>query len=526
MPRRTLLLGHLPRNLARTLAGAAALCTVGCLGDLGDSNEMASDTDSPPCIYQGGCNGVQVFCDNDGSTPNYWWVPWAQCDHLGTITNSGCGMNDEHCCLGGGLEPENCFCKQYGLPAFEGINAEMGMLCVGEGFPAAADPLQDWETGGFPSIDDEIAAWCSAQCVESHDIFGNDPNEPDPNCVNANWTGHRTYPDWNPADGYNCQVPMELNVDDPDGSEIPWELAGGTSDPIPATCDLNGDCIDWFYPSVGAFFHPALGSAGFIEPESRGAHYLAVDTGASQLAINMPGVGAGFDDVDDMYGTAEYTALDCDDDVCPFLLADLTAYNTLGSWAIAVQTAQGAKKKTFSDVHVDLFQSTLGLRNMALDKVAFAPGALRLFVQFHVNGTGFLSGDHGYFVENTDYVFAEYDNGSLSLNLTFPMQTGGVGTLTVEVAPDEHPPVADHDLAVTEWCDGPQGLELAPHLAASDPDNDVNVVIWWIDGEPCSGDCWLPEASHEVVLEVHDARDARVVSDMMVVTVKPDTDCP
>lgn len=46
----------------------------------------------------------------------------------------------------------------------------------------------------------------------------------------------------------------------------------------------------------------------------------------------------------------KYTAIDCGEDVCPFFLANVIAYNTTDSWEITVGTPVGALPKTISDV--------------------------------------------------------------------------------------------------------------------------------------------------------------------------------
>lgn len=77
-------------------------------------------------------------------------------------------------------------------------------------------------------------------------------------------------------------------------------------------------------------------------------------------------------------------------------------------------------------------------------------------MQFAVASNGCCStygnGTHASIVENTDYVFADYDDGELELTHAFPIQVG-TATLTLSVVPDEHPPVAEHDLASIEACD-------------------------------------------------------------------------
>jgi hypothetical protein len=218
-------------------------------------------------------------------------------------------------------------------------------------------------------------------------------------------------------------------------------------------------------------------------------------------------------------------------DVCPFFLANLTAYNTSSSWTIVVETAAGRLLKELSNVQIDLLQSTLGVHHRGLDKVAFAPGALQLRVEFDVdtasgsNQTG--NGTHIYVIENDEYVFADYDGGSLELAHDFPFQ-GGDATLSLTVDAIEHPPVADHDLAAVESCDNmtPEGLVLDQSRSLSaDPDDDIVLEIWWIDGTPCGHGCVVPLGSHAVAIEAHDARGAVHRSEDHWVDVEPGPAC-
>src|SRR5690606_9193951 len=122
-----------------------------------------------------------------------------------------------------------------------------------------------WSDERFPSIDDEIRAEASTKCSEQND---NDASFM-PLCEDANWSDIATAPNWTQATGFNCQVPMEMNDLDPDGSEVPWELvAGGSSTPLPLDCALDGDCVDLFDPSVcRSILTPCF--APLIEPVDR-----------------------------------------------------------------------------------------------------------------------------------------------------------------------------------------------------------------------------------------------------------------
>jgi hypothetical protein len=226
--------------------------------------------------------------------------------------------------------------------------------------------------------------------------------------------------------------------------------------------------------------------------------------------------GRGSPDTQPLYGIAEYTAIDCLDatgapaDVCPFYLANLIAYNTTSSWNVRLQVTQGPpRNKEISNVKLDLMQSTLGIHHKGLDKIAFAPGALRLNVEFEVDGQQQIgNGTHVYMVENVDYVFAEHDDGELTITHEFPFQND-TATLSITVVPDEHPPVAAHDLQVREACDVGGGLRLDQGRSlSSDPDSDIVFERWWVDGVPCVHGCIMPVGIHTVSIEAHDARGA------------------
>jgi hypothetical protein len=467
------------------------------------------------------CDGVPVYCDN-ANQANYWWRK------IALQPTGGCGTDDWWCCVN-----DQCWEKVYSITQANHWS-DMGEICVGHGVPEAVDPnqdpvvpLDDWrsqgETGNppgwYPEIDREIRTACSKKCKEQS------AGEPDllypaleKVCEDGNWTAQQTGPDYTPTThGYQCIVPKPLNEDDPDGSLIPWDLVGGPSSPVPVACDLDDDCADWFYPSIGRFIRTP-GSAHMIDPETRFAHYLGIDGSGSQLTLDP---GQGTPDTQPLYGIAEYTAIDCLDptgapaDVCPFYLANLMAYNTTSSWNLRlVMTSGPPRNKEISDVQIDLLQSTLGVHHKSLDKVAFAPGALRMRVEFEVAGNQSLgNGTHVYLVENEDDVFADYDDGELTISHAFAFQNG-TATLSVTVVPDEHPPLAAHDLGGVEACDVYQpspwgGLLLDQTRSLStDPDDDIVLEIWWVDGEPCGHGCVVPVGSHVVSLEAHDSRGA------------------
>ncbi|MEX1362751.1 MAG: hypothetical protein AB1Z98_06465 [Nannocystaceae bacterium] len=460
---------------------------------------------------QGGCNGVEVFCHNHNA-------------EAADDTGGGGGDGNEWHIYPSTLE--DCNGRGGELIDVEGIgackltaslNVAQGAIavCVGEGYPASLDVLDplNWQNEGYPAIDDEIREQCTAQCNSNQFNTAAGPQEV---CEDANWSAVRTLAGWDTTVGYNCQVTGEPVGLDPDGSDVPWQLVGGSFSPMPLDCSLDGSygesCASWFYPHVGAWVLTP-GSANFIEPETRFADYLGVEGSGSQLELDMFGSGSGVDDTEPLYGMAEYTGVDCGEDVCPFFLANLTAYNTADTWEVRVDTPAGRIPKLVTDVQIDLMQSTLGIRNMALDVVAFAPGALRLRAEFKVSSCSSCDstsdGVHGFLLENEDYVFAHYDDGALTISHEFSMQSGGTAMLTVAVVPDEHPPTAIHDLGTTELADHVDGLVLDQARSQSvDPDDDIVFESWWVDGVAVGHGGVIPVGNHEVSLEARDARGA------------------
>lgn len=501
------------------------------LGVAEEGSTGADTDDNNPCFAGGVCNGVAVVCQNHnappgadvtgdpGEVPNYWWrahdpeTDPALPDEDNPICGPNVGAISDYCCFQG---LTSCFLKERGnSPFYE--PSQGPPTCVGAGFGTTPlDPMADWAEGNYPgtdgAYDEAIRAACSAQCAMKPD-----GTNADPLCEDDNWSNLQTLPGWEPdaqSDNFNCVVTSKVNEADPDGSEIPWHLVGGPSSPVLLGCELDAGCVDWFYPTVDTYVF--AGRAGFIEPETRTAHYLAVENSGSniELDVDASGAGAGVDDTEPVFGLAEYTAVNCGDDVCPFFLANLSAYNTTDSWDIRITTDLSTRiKKSVSDVQIDLLQSTLGVHHLGLGKVAFAPGSLRLRVQVTVASyapnSSYGDGTHAAIIENDDYVFADYENGALNLVHTFAFQTSGEATLTLGVVPDEHPPTADHDLGTTEACDDTNGLVLdASHVLSDDPDDDIVVDLWWVDGFPCGSECVLPFGAHEVAIEARDARGA------------------
>jgi hypothetical protein len=187
----------------------------------------SGETDAvPACNVMDGCNGVEVFCHNDnldgadetgaGEDGNFWWRhPYPQVS---------CEGEDGEWFLVEGVGG----CRYEAIP--DVVQGAIGM-CIGNGFPAPLDVLDPtgWQGDGYPAIDDEIRAECTAKCVQKQYNQNAGPQEV---CQDANWSAVRTRTGWEPSDGFKCHVTGKPFGLDPDGGDVPWELAGGLSTPI------------------------------------------------------------------------------------------------------------------------------------------------------------------------------------------------------------------------------------------------------------------------------------------------------
>lgn len=330
-------------------------------------------------------HNVDGGADDTGGEPNYWWRQYdgvavppgvPDCpfveeedeDNMFTCHIPNCDPNSMSCYAirSHNDAPQN---HEY-IPAL--------VTCVGANIQPVPEVhwYDDWSLGnypdGIPSGNDYIRERCSEICADKDTILGQDmlPNQ----CDDENWSGVLTEDNWQRDDGRNCLVALGLNEDDPDGSDFPWDLVGGPTSPVPLDCDLNADCVDWFRPNVAAAVLTP-GQATFIEPETRYAHYLAVENG-SNLFLEMDPFeeGQGAHDTEALYGLAEYTSIECGDAVCPFYLANLSAYNTVDSWELAIDAGMNRPlNKSISDVQIDLIQSPSGCSIWALGRSCLHP---------------------------------------------------------------------------------------------------------------------------------------------------------
>lgn len=302
-------------------------------------------------------------------------------------------------------------------------------------------------------------------------------------------------------------LPQNTNGLDADGSSVPWHLVGGTTSPLPLGCDLDGDCVDWFYPHLGAFII-APGSAGVIDPHTRTAHLFASEGSGSELKldVDMFGSGPNVDDTEPLYGMAEYTWLECGESVCPFYLANLSAYNTTDTWDIRVDVGNTRIEKQISNVQIDLVQSTSASRTwrsrrsrLLRARCAYpwsSPSDARTATPRATVPLSRSSRTRTTSLRTTTTVRSRSSTRSIS-------SRAARGRSCSRWSPGSFPPwrstISGRSRPATiraAWC------------FSTDPDSDVAFEMWWVDGVPLGHGAVVPLGQHTVSLEVHDSRGA------------------
>ncbi len=346
------------------------------------------------------------------------------------------------------------------------------------------------------------------RCLELSAVSGI-PNFPGPDgCQGSRWGEIRTPPAWTPSDGLNCKIADQLNEDDPDGSEFPWKDEFGVAPLQSLQCSLIDDCADEFFPTVRPWVI-STPEAKLITPESRTARYLAgsVADAPPEFTVVVTHPGIRYIESNPVYGSIEYSDSDCGDELCPFFLANLSASNFSDQWVLPADLDNGTTEtKAFTNLEIGLLQSTLGVENTTLDKVGFAPGAIRLLVEFEIIGTGYGSGHHQFVVENDEYVFATRNGDDLDLDYTFAIQELGEATLDFPVSADERPPEALYDsIPTSASC----SYTLTPwKMDSRDLDGDLEDEYWVVDGAICDDTCVLDPGVHTISLVAIDGRGA------------------
>lgn len=399
--------------------------------------------------------------------------------------------------------------------------------------------LADFKNEVENTMSADIRALCTNECENGNYYKVGMYPEWDPNCSDANWTDLTLAAAWAPSKEFNCKQSISNLAPGYDGNDINWAISGAPMH-LPLACRLYGTCLDYFAANIIPFIDPAHESVP-IDPHDRRADYESQATSATTLALNMPrGSGAGVDDTALLFGFAEWsktspsssTGLACTNATCPFYLGNLAAWNYTSTWDVRIYASSTVYyPKSISNVDISLVRSAMGIQRMSNGRLAFPVGALEFLVSFDIDSclscSDFGNGHYSFLIKNSTVVFGTVESSGISLNYSFPVNLGGTATLNVVTTNVESPPVASTVSTTTVACNRPGGYLLDLSWSTpTDPESDLDVSHWLVDGKWRSSRTILPVGTHSVRLETTDARGAVRRTSPKTVIVTAGTACP
>ena len=308
--------------------------------------------------------------------------------------------------------------------------------------------------------------------------------------------------------------------EDSSGQSIDW--GGGELRPGVA-CDLNATCCNEFDAFVCS---PGM---GWGTSGGHGGDYFATSESGSDLTMDMPPNNG--DDTEELYVEAEYTALECGDETCPFYLGHLLADGNGAVWNIKYPGEflgiDVPVRKEVKNLHVELVSPVIGVWAPDEDaqRVAFQSGSLSLRVDFEVekaSGSAVSAGDGSYEVvvtNDSDAIGNFHDGGAFSLVTSFPIGQG-TGILELSLSPQLFPPIAQWDGPAGLECESPEGALLDLAFDGSIEPNGLDYVTYIeVDGSPANVDHQLSLGQHEVSLRIENEMGAADRSDPEVIEV-------
>jgi hypothetical protein len=458
----------------------------------------------------------------------------------------GCGGTGESCLDIFPDEPDGLYIRCQGEGALYYINnrgqkIDKVTLCLGEPF------LNETGTGTGGEIDladwdndtediDYLRTLCEAKCREV--TWDANNSECSPNSGNI----------WHIENHAGISTPdVLMEINDPwrltcqtwlaDLAPAPWEtpvVPPGAPWVWPGTDEyVSLDCAD--FATCAAQFDASIGeglyyddTAEFWGANMGFADYLATSSmGSSQFEVTILNPdGTPTSDMHDVNGRIEYSAPDCGEPECPFYLANLTLSNMEDNWTLYPKNISGEGVViSMSGLSVQLRRPTLGVWNTETNQVYMGAKRVDMYVLVtHQIGVE-PPVEGGYLVTNGDAIFAELD-GEGGLQILNLVADGGFNVkFEADVAYDTlagEPPTADLGMGSTVMAPNDLGLPVSQIMdASSDPDDDIDSKIWFVDGVVRTSSYVVPLGSHEFALRVIDQRGATDVDASLVEVLSP-----
>ena len=318
-------------------------------------------------------------------------------------------------------------------------------------------------------------------------------------------------------------APWETSVVPP-GAPAVWP---GTDEVVSLDCDDFSACAAQFDAPIGEGLYYD-DTAEFWGPDRGFADYLATTSAmSSQLEITILNPeGAPSSDSYNVDGRIEYSAPDCGEAECPFYLANLTVSNMEDTWELYSENIGSESAEVhISGLSVQLRRPTLGVWKPSTNQVYMGAERIDIYVLVtHQIGDG-SPVEGGYLITNGAAIFGELDGEGGIAILNVVADDGSNVKLEADLVYDTlvgEPPTADQGMGSIVVAPNTLGLPVS-HLAdaSSDPDDDIDSKLWFVDGVVRTVPYVIPPGSHEFALRVIDQRGATDVDTSVVEVLSP-----
>jgi hypothetical protein len=320
-------------------------------------------------------------------------------------------------------------------------------------------------------------------------------------------------------------APWETSVVPP-GAPAVWP---GTDEVVSLDCQDFTTCAGQFVAPIGEGLY--YDDTAELWGSNMGfADYLATTSmGGSRLEITiMNSEATPSSNSYDVDGRIECSAPDCGKTECPFYLANLTLSNMEDTWKLVAENISGEGEGAdiyINDLSVQLRRPTLGVWKPSTNQIYLGAERLDLYilVTHQIGDEPPVEG--GYLVTNGAAIFGEMDGEGGIQILDLVADDGSNVKFEADLVYDAlmgEPPTADHGMGSTVMAPNALGLPVS-HLedASSDPDDDIDRKIWFVDGLERSSSYVIPPGSHAFALRVIDERGATDVDASVVEILSP-----
>lgn len=237
-------------------------------------------------------------------------------------------------------------------------------------------------------------------------------------------------------------VPRQTNVIPIDDASV-WPSNGL---PIELACETFEACSRKFAIPVDMFLYYDDTTTPWGADMGYADHAATTSPGSSKLDLTILNPNsAPSSDSNGIGGRIEYSAADCDENTCPFYLADLALSNVTQTWELYSENLQ--ENVYITDIALQLRRPTLGVWNTSTDEFYLGVERVEAYVSATVQIGAGSPVEMGFLLANVDAIFGQIGpEGTLEI-LDFVVDDGGNLALEVDLDFDiiavESSPVTD-----------------------------------------------------------------------------------